>query len=121
MEQYYILILVFVNGFGMAWHYLRLTRMSERKINADYSICQLPATLHWTQFVIPALFISIGFYGGGENDKCMIKEAGMGVAFCTENTLLKKVADKVIDKPSFSELLDCRNFYVKPGTLKIAV
>ncbi|HOZ77345.1 MAG TPA: HAD-IB family phosphatase [Ferruginibacter sp.] len=59
--------------------------------------------------------------GDGENDKCMIKEAGMGVAFCTENTLLKKVADKVIDKPSFSELLDCRNFYVKPGTLKIAV
>jgi len=64
MEQYYILILVLLNGFGMAWHYLRLSRMSERKINSDYSICQLPATLHWTQFVIPALFISIGFYGG---------------------------------------------------------
>jgi len=59
--------------------------------------------------------------GDGENDRCMIQEAGMGVAFCTENPLLKKVADKIIDKPSFAEILECKSFYVKTGTLKIAV
>jgi len=58
--------------------------------------------------------------GDGENDRCMVERSGMGVAFCTENVLLKKVADKIIDKPSFSELLDWKKFYVSKQQLKVA-
>lgn len=59
--------------------------------------------------------------GDGENDRCMVEKAGMGVAFCTEDTLLQKAADKIISRPSFEELLAYRNFYVEPRLLKIAV
>lgn len=43
--------------------------------------------------------------GDSENDVCMIKHAGLGVAFCTTNELLKTVASKHIEKKSFGELL----------------
>lgn len=59
--------------------------------------------------------------GDGENDRCMVEKAGMGVAFCTEDMLLQKTADKIISRPSFEELLACRNFYVEQRELKIAV
>lgn len=44
--------------------------------------------------------------GDSENDLCMIEQAGMGIAFCTDNPALRNVADKVIEKPSFSPLLE---------------
>lgn len=59
--------------------------------------------------------------GDGENDRCMIEQAGMGIAFCTDNDLLKKVADKVINRPSFVDLLDTQTLYIKNKLLKIAV
>lgn len=43
--------------------------------------------------------------GDSENDRCMIENAGLGVAFCTKDELLKLVADKNITEPSFTELL----------------
>jgi glucosyl-3-phosphoglycerate synthase len=43
--------------------------------------------------------------GDSENDICMIKHAGFGVAFCTTNELLKRVAKKHIEEKAFSELL----------------
>lgn len=39
--------------------------------------------------------------GDGENDICMVKRAGIGVAFCSSNSVLKSVADHVIDSPDF--------------------
>lgn len=43
--------------------------------------------------------------GDSENDLCMIKNAGTGIAFCPTYAGLKPVADKVIDKRSFESLL----------------
>ncbi|MFT3846007.1 MAG: HAD-IB family phosphatase [Lacibacter sp.] len=39
--------------------------------------------------------------GDGENDICMIKKAGIGISFCSSNSLLDAVADFVIKEPDF--------------------
>jgi HAD superfamily phosphoserine phosphatase-like hydrolase len=44
--------------------------------------------------------------GDSENDICMIKHAGLGVAFCTTNELLRNVAARHIEKNAFGELLN---------------
>lgn len=43
--------------------------------------------------------------GDSENDRCMIEHAGIGVAFCTKDDLLKIMADKHITEPSFNDIL----------------
>ncbi|MBP7185003.1 MAG: HAD-IB family phosphatase [Saprospiraceae bacterium] len=43
--------------------------------------------------------------GDNMNDLCMIKESGLGVAFCSTDELLNHYADIVITEPSFSKLL----------------
>lgn len=43
--------------------------------------------------------------GDSMSDLCMIKEAGLGIAFCSKDELVNHHADVVISKPSFSELL----------------
>ena len=43
--------------------------------------------------------------GDSINDLCMIKEAGLGIAFCTKDELVNHHADIVIQEPSFTELL----------------
>ncbi len=43
--------------------------------------------------------------GDSMNDLCMIKEAGLGIAFCSKDELVNHHADIVINKPSFLELL----------------
>ena len=43
--------------------------------------------------------------GDSLNDLCMIKEAGMGIAFCPENELLKLEANAIIATPNFTEIL----------------
>lgn len=44
--------------------------------------------------------------GDSANDLCMVRNVGVGVAFCSGNELLNFVADKKIEIPSFAELLD---------------
>ncbi len=44
--------------------------------------------------------------GDSENDLCMVKNVGVGVAFCSSNELLNFVADKKINEPSFKAILD---------------
>jgi len=44
--------------------------------------------------------------GDSLSDLCMIKEAGIGIAFCSDNDLLNSQADVVISTPSFNELLN---------------
>lgn len=44
--------------------------------------------------------------GDSDNDLCMIKKAGVGVAFCSSNELLNFIADMTIKEPSFKELLE---------------
>lgn len=51
--------------------------------------------------------------GDSDNDLCMIEQSGMGIAFCTQNPRLRNAADKVIEKPSFAELLNIQEFPAK--------
>lgn len=44
--------------------------------------------------------------GDSKNDLCMIKEAGLGIAFCSQDELLNHHADVIIQEKSFSELLN---------------
>lgn len=51
--------------------------------------------------------------GDSLNDLCMIKEAGIGVAFCSDNELLNHHADVIISNPDFAELLNHTSSPVK--------
>lgn len=44
--------------------------------------------------------------GDSLNDLCMIKEAGIGIAFCSNDELVKHHADVIISTPSFAEVLN---------------
>lgn len=69
------------------------------KTNALNYICN--------QFSIP--INNIIAIGDSENDICMVKNAGIGIAFRSDNQLLNSLADYVITKDSFSELLNIAN------------
>lgn len=43
--------------------------------------------------------------GDSMNDLCMIKEAGLGIAFCSQDELLNHHADIILKEHSFAELL----------------
>ena len=43
--------------------------------------------------------------GDGINDICCIKKAGVGISFCSTNKMVDVVADHVIKKPDFKEIL----------------
>jgi len=44
--------------------------------------------------------------GDSENDICMIKDCGIGIAFCSSNETLNLVASKIISERSFTSLVD---------------
>jgi phosphoserine phosphatase SerB len=44
--------------------------------------------------------------GDSLNDLCMIKVAGLGIAFCSKDELVNHHADVVISRPTFKELLN---------------
>lgn len=44
--------------------------------------------------------------GDSENDICLIRESGIGIAFRSHNSYLNLVADKVINEKSFLQILD---------------
>ena len=44
--------------------------------------------------------------GDSENDICLIKESGIGIAFCSNNNYLNLVADRIISVKSFVQILD---------------
>ena len=44
--------------------------------------------------------------GDSENDICLIKESGIGIAFCSNNNYLNLVADRIISEKSFVQILD---------------
>jgi phosphoserine phosphatase SerB len=52
------------------------------------------------------LLTNIITVGDGENDICMLKMAGIGVSFCSTNSLVDLVADKIIKERSFVSLLE---------------
>ena len=44
--------------------------------------------------------------GDSENDICLIKEIGIGIAFCSQNNYLNLVADRIIKEKSFTQILE---------------
>ncbi|RAJ05069.1 phosphoserine phosphatase SerB [Chitinophaga skermanii] len=44
--------------------------------------------------------------GDGENDICMIKQAGIGIAYNASSSLVNMVADVIVDQRSFAPLLE---------------
>lgn len=42
--------------------------------------------------------------GDGENDICIIKKSGIGISFCSSNSLLDAVADYTIKEANFNML-----------------
>ena len=44
--------------------------------------------------------------GDSENDICLIRESGIGIAFRSHNSYLNLVADSIITEKSFSQILD---------------
>jgi phosphoserine phosphatase len=44
--------------------------------------------------------------GDSENDICLVKESGIGIAFCSQNNYLNLVADRIISEKSFIQILD---------------
>jgi HAD superfamily phosphoserine phosphatase-like hydrolase len=47
--------------------------------------------------------------GDGENDVCCIKKSGIGVSFCSTNSLVDTVADYIIKVPDFNLLIPILN------------
>jgi len=77
-----------------------------RKDNSfcSHSICKSNAVKYLTEkYNIPTS--NIIAVGNGENDICMVKMAGIGVSFCSSNKLLDNIADKIIKKQNFKEIL----------------
>jgi HAD superfamily phosphoserine phosphatase-like hydrolase len=56
------------------------------------------------QFQVPGK--NVIAIGDGENDFCLLREAGMGISFCATYKRLDVVADMVIKEPSFEQILE---------------
>ena len=69
------------------------------KLNALISICMK------YQVDLKNTFVA----GDGENDICCIKKAGIGVSFCSTNSIVDAVSDYVIKEPDFKLLLPVIN------------
>lgn len=70
-----------------------------------HSTCKTNAILHILDKYGIAIRNTIAI-GDNDNDLCMIRNAGVGVAFCSANELLNAVADKTIGARSFKPLLE---------------
>lgn len=71
----------------------------------NHIICKNNAMLHIAnKYNMP--LESVVAVGNGVNDICMVKTAGIGVSFCSDNKMLNLVADKIIEKKSFKPLLE---------------
>ncbi|MEO5581466.1 MAG: HAD-IB family phosphatase [Saprospiraceae bacterium] len=69
-----------------------------------HSLCKTNALLSITQKYNIKRENSIAI-GDSINDLCMIKEAGLGIAFCSKDELVNHHADILISEPTFNELL----------------
>jgi len=56
-----------------------------------------------------------------ERDRCMIEQGGMGIAFCTQNKLLRSKADKTIDQLSFAEMLEANALRNKKKEVRLVL
>ena len=70
----------------------------------EHEICKSHA-MYYIAEIYGITLRNVMAVGDSENDICMIKNAGTGVAFCSEDKLLLESANYRIDKKSFQDLL----------------
>ena len=70
-----------------------------------HTLCKSNVLIHLSHKYNIPIANSIAISGNGA-DVCLLKQAGMGIAFCSNDSRLKTAADKIIDKLSFAELTD---------------
>ncbi len=70
-----------------------------------HSFCKTNALQHICEQYNVKMKNSIAV-GDSKDDRCMVAYAGTGVAFCTSDELLKKIADKHIRERNFGPLLE---------------
>lgn len=77
-----------------------------RKDNSfcNHSLCKSNAVAYLTEKYNISVSNIIAV-GDSEKDICMIKMAGIGVSFCSTSKILDNVADKIIKKRTFKEIL----------------
>jgi phosphoserine phosphatase SerB len=75
------------------------------KSRCNHSFCKSNVMMHISEKYNISLDNIIAV-GDGENDICMVKFAGIGVAFCAANQILNLVADKIIDSKTFTPILE---------------
>jgi phosphoserine phosphatase SerB len=75
---------------------------SDSICNHDY--CKSHALVHICQKMQVAISDTLAI-GDGENDICMIRKSGVGIAFCSSNGVLNAVADYRIKTPDFQLII----------------
>lgn len=80
-------------------HFIR-----NEKSLCNHSVCKSNALIYLSEKYNIKLSDMIAV-GDSENDICMVKLAGIGVSFCSDNKILNMVADKIIKNKSFKEIL----------------
>jgi glucosyl-3-phosphoglycerate synthase len=80
---------------------------SQRSI-CEHNVCKSNALNHVSN-MYGIRHENIIAVGDGENDICILKSAGVGVAFCSQNSTLKLIADKIITKKTFRPILSFAN------------
>lgn len=74
----------------------------------NHNFCKSNALIHAVEKQGIALSDVIAV-GDSENDICMVRFAGIGVAICSGNSVLNAVADYIIDKKALTPLLEFAN------------
>ena len=85
-----------------------------------HKLCKTNALIHLAKKSQISLENCITVTGSGK-DLCMTQHAGMGIAFCSKNHLLRNAADITIDKPSFADLLNIERFYTKENKIRLSI
>lgn len=102
-------------SFGNELEFSKSIATGEVKIpssffNNQQSICNHSyCKTNTLQYIVKQYGIQINntiAVGDNESDLCMVKNAGIGVAFCSNNQMLNFVADKKIEIRALNEILD---------------
>ncbi len=78
--------------------------LSFEKSICKHDYCKLNALIHLSEKYGVGLK-NILVIGDSENDICSVKNAGIGISFCSTNSILDAVADYVIKQPDFDEII----------------
>ena len=79
--------------------------MRNEKSVCNHTYCKTHALLYLTEkYSIP--ISNVIAVGDSSNDVCMVKKAGVGVAFYSNNSLLNSIADQKIEERSFVKLME---------------